>query len=125
MSSTVSLCAAPPFAAICVAPWICATAENVTGEPVNPEAVAVAVWVPALGPSVRPIVATPVASVELLAAVTDPPPVATAHETETPAWGAPCASLTSTASGAASGWPAAPTWLLPLLMLIVPGGLLG
>jgi hypothetical protein len=52
---------------------------NVTG--VSPATVAVAVWVPAFGPSVRVVLATPVASVVLEPGATAPPPEATAQFT--------------------------------------------
>src|SRR6266705_694344 len=65
-------CASPPFSAICVAPWICAVAPKLTGEPVRPVLDAVAVWAPALAPRVQILIAMPSASVSRRAAYCRP-----------------------------------------------------
>src|SRR2546425_6298166 len=64
-----------------------AVAVNVTGEPVSPPTDAVAVWMPAVSPSVRVAVAMPFTSVSDVAGVIEPPPDATAHATVTPCTG--------------------------------------
>src|SRR2546427_528072 len=128
MANTVSVCPSPEIAgalASWVAPWTCATAPNVTGEPVRPVFEAVALWAPALAPRVHVATAMPLASL-LLVAGSDPPPVAP-HATLTLATGALCASVTKTRSAFGSGWPAGPTWLSPefvgvLAMLVAGGG---
>ena len=62
---------------------------KVTGDPLRPVRVAVAVWVPALDPRVRVALDTPLASVWLEAGAIDPPPLPTAQFTVTPATGLP------------------------------------
>lgn len=70
----------------------CAVAVKVTGG--SPRAVAVSVFAPT-EPSVQlPTVAMPKVLVVVVPPVTDPPPVATANVTGTPAVGFPLASLT-------------------------------
>src|SRR2546425_6411314 len=115
----------PPFLAIWVAPWICAVAPNVTGEPVRPVLEAVALWAPALAPRVHVTTAMPLASL-LLVRGSDPPPVVP-HTTVTLETGLLCASVTRTRSAFGSDWPAGPTWLSPefvsvLAMLVAGGG---
>ena len=73
--------------AMFTAPLICDTALNWTGARLP--ATALAVWVPALGPSVRRVLAIPATSVTREAGDTLPPPAVTEKETLTPASGAP------------------------------------
>src|SRR5437868_14265572 len=72
----------------------CAVAVNVTGG--RPAAVAVSVLVPSEPRVQLPTFAMPKVFVVVAPPVTDPPPVATANVTATPAVGFPLASLTVT-----------------------------
>src|SRR5574341_1803067 len=125
VARTVSVWLFPALRAIWVAPWICATALNVTGEPTSPALVAVVVWAPAVAPSVRMTAATPPASVTLDAALTEPPPDAAAQLTAMPWTPAPVESLTITERGVASAVPAAPTGESPpssaMVFAVCPG----
>ena len=70
-------------------------AVKVAGLPVNPVNVALSVFVPAVVPSVQlPTVATPLLPELGVAPVTDPPPLATANVTVTPATTLAFASVT-------------------------------
>ena len=83
-------------------------AVNVTGDPTSPSAVAVRVFVPAVGPSVQlPTVAMPEALVLGLSAVIEPPPEATANTTVISPTGFPSMSVTSTDGGLDTSVPAA------------------
>ena len=85
----------------CVAAPAVAVAEKVKGLPVSAGwVVAVSVLAPAVLPSVHePTVAIPDAFVVALAPVIDPPPLATANVTATPAFALPLASVTSATTG--------------------------
>ncbi len=97
-------------------------ALNVTGEPVSPATVAVAVCAPTVAPSVQLIVARPEALVTDVAADTLPPPVTMAQFTVTPATGAADALVTLTTIGLASAVLTVPVWLLPELTAMVVAG---
>ena len=91
-------------------------AENDTGEPDRPAAVAVAVCDSAVSPSVHDVCAAPFASVVAVAGFTEPP-LAAANVTGTPATPSPSAAVTRTTSGWASvrgvGFPTMPVCPLP------------
>jgi hypothetical protein len=100
----VALPAAIVFAAAAVP-----VAVNVTGLPVETEAEAVIVFVPALVPSVQLVnVATPAASVLTAAGLAgddEPPPPVITNATATPATPFPLMSVTFTEGGAATAVP--------------------
>ena len=80
---------------------------NVTGEPVSDSLVAVTVFEPAVVPNVQlPTVAMPLAFVVTDALVSEPPPVATANVTFTPATGLLFASFMMTLGAVATAEPA-------------------
>src|SRR5512134_2129556 len=108
---------------IWVAPWMVAMALNVIGEPARPARVAVVVWTPAFGPSVRVIDAMPSTPDTVVVALTAPPPP-TAQFTVTPWTGALLASRTSTCKGARAV-PAGATWLSPAWIAICVAVVLG
>src|SRR5205807_9525297 len=94
-------------------------AVNVRGLPVNPGAVAVSVYGPAVLPRIQlPTAAMPVASVVWFAPVTVPPPVPGANVTATPATGLLLASRTITDGGMATAVPVIAFWPLPAFMAI-------
>src|SRR6267143_4741554 len=92
---------------------VVAVAVKTTGEPVSPFTLAVSVWVPALGPSVRVTEATPLLPVTGDADDTDPPPLPTTQVTEIPVFPFPCASITITLCAVARVLFTEPVWLLP------------
>src|SRR5205807_591020 len=101
---TVPVWRSPPFTDIWVAPATLAVIVN--GLPVNPGAVAVSVFGPAVVPSIQlPTAAMPVASVAGLAPVTLPLPVPGTNVTATPATGLLLASRTITDGGTATAVP--------------------
>ena len=78
-----------------------------TGDPVSPLAVAVRLLAPVAEPSVHDsTVAMPDASVVEFAPLTEPPPLATANTTATPATPFPLESVTFTEGGIATALPA-------------------
>jgi hypothetical protein len=83
-------------------------AVKVTGDPLRPATLAVAVWafVPAADPSVHVTDAKPVASVDVAALDRVPPPAVTVQATVTPSTGAPEAPVTRTTSGCPRPVPA-------------------
>src|SRR5439155_16095391 len=91
----VSVWALPENNAIVVAVPPTAVAVKVTGEPVNPATVAVAVCDPVAPPSTRVAAAMPPPLVIELGVI-DPPPVTTAHVTVTPGTALPSRCVTST-----------------------------
>ena len=96
-------------------------AVNVTGDPVRPADVAVSEFAPAVVPSVQLVtVAMPLASVVTAdVGTTVPPPVATANVTDTPDFGFPFASVTSTLGSVATAEPATADCPLPAFTAIV------
>src|SRR4051812_12370154 len=75
-----------------------------------------------IGPSVHDVTfATPVASVVALPPTTDPPPVATAKDTATPATALASASITLTAGDAATAAPAIAVCVAALFAAAVVG----
>ncbi len=92
-------------------------AVKVTGLPLipDPAALAVSVLLPAVEPRIQEVAAaTPFAPVTTGAVgSTEPPPVATAKVTLTPATGLPLASRAITDGGVATAVPAVAVWLLP------------
>src|SRR6266540_3553061 len=76
-------------------------------------AVAVVVWIPGRIPSVRTVVACPLAPVIEDGGVTEPPPLAVAHVTVTLPTGLPFASVTSTSCGVPNMLPTCPVRLSP------------
>ena len=90
-----------------------AVAVKVSGEPARPAEVAVTDPGPVAAPSVQLSVAIPEAFVTELASDTLPPPEATAQLIVRPATGLTFASVTSTASGAASTVLAGPLCAAP------------
>ena len=81
-------------------------AVKVTGLPVRPEAVAVRVFVPAVGPRVHDVAAAmPSAPVVAVGGVTVPLPGAAAKFTVTPPTGLPLASFTITEGGGVTAVP--------------------
>ena len=91
-------------------------AVNVTGEPVSPATVAVAVCTAPAMPRLHDVCASPAASVTMVVGLTEPP-FAAANVTDTPPTPRPSAAVTRTAMGWASvcvvGLPMIPDWLLP------------
>ena len=85
---------------------------NVTGEPVRPVALAVAVFVPAVLPRVSVVCACPSVLVTMVAADSEPPPVAIANVTMKPETGFPPASFTTTTNGLSAVATVA-LWLFP------------
>src|SRR2546421_3103993 len=85
-----------------------------------PAAVAVRVFVSAVGPSVQDVTAAiPLAFVvTCVAGLTVPPPEVTANVTATPATGFPAPSRTITAGGEATAVPAGADWLVGPLAAI-------
>src|SRR3989442_9069288 len=102
-----------PTVTLAVRGAVVAVAVNTTGEPVRPFTLAVSVFVPALGPSVRIAEATPLPPVTGDVNETVPPPSPTAHVTVTPDLALPCPSLTSTLCVVARVVLTEPVWLLP------------
>src|SRR3989442_6045060 len=102
-----------PTVTLAVRGAVVAVAVNTTGEPVRPFTLAVSVFVPALGPSVRITEATPLPPVTGDVNETVPPPSPTAHVTVTPDLALPCPSLTSTLCVVARVVLTEPVWLLP------------
>src|SRR5438874_2306551 len=82
-----------------VAAGAVAVAVNVKGEPVSPALVHETLWAPTVEPSVNFDDAWPMESVLTVVADSEPPPVATAKTTETPATGFPAASFTIATNG--------------------------
>ena len=110
---TSPVCASPLLRASVVAAPGRAVAEKLTGDPLAPETVAVAVRVPAACGSVQVDAAKPEASVTpLVGAITAPVPAAL-HVTVAPTSGCP-SRVTRTRIGLASAWPTVPLWLFPL-----------
>jgi len=97
-------------------------ALNVTGEPESPVEVAVTVFVPAVGPSVKVEEALPSELVVVLVTERDPPPAVTANVTLTPLTGLLLASLTITTKGLDSAVPTVPLWPLPEKKAILAAG---
>ena len=83
-------------------------AVKVTGEPVNPAEVAVAVLGPSSGPSVNAADAIPSVAVVDTGGATAPPPAVTAQSTETPATGLPNSSSARTCSATGSAASTSP-----------------
>ena len=96
---------------IWVAPPTCAVIEKVTV--VSPDALAVVVCVPGIGPSVRVVLVLPSAPVTEEVGFTEPPPVAGDHPIVTLGTGLPFASVTSTTWGVESVVPTCPVRLSP------------
>src|SRR5213596_2888826 len=94
--ATVPVCGSIDCLTSCVAAPANAVAVNVTGEPVSPPTEAVAVCVPAPGPSARDEVAMPFTSVKDVTGVIDPPAGPAAQWTCTPCTGSPTAFFTAT-----------------------------
>src|SRR5439155_1140938 len=94
LASIVSVCALPPFKAIVAAPPAVAVAEKLTGEPVRPPTVAVAVCAPAVEPSTRVADAMPLEFVFEDGVIEPPPPAA--HVTVMLLTGLAARSVTST-----------------------------
>src|SRR2546425_13354018 len=86
-----------------------------TGEPVRPLtlAVAVSLLVPDFVPRVQTTDASPCELVEAEVAERCPPPAVTAKVTETPETPAPDAVVTLTTRGCRTACPTVPDWLLP------------
>src|SRR2546423_11136814 len=80
----------------------------------SPATVAVAVLVPAAGPTVRRACDRPLASVGSLRGVIEPPPAVTAQVTVIPATGFPALSSTRTTKSCASAVPTGAAWPSPL-----------
>src|ERR1035437_1479082 len=100
----------------------CARAVKVSGEFVSVPAEAVADCVPAVGPSVHEVCASPLASETTLAFATLPAPVATAKFTVTPETPTPSPAATFTTSGCASCVPTLPVCPLPPCAMICDAG---
>src|SRR5436190_5029959 len=107
---TVAICALPPLTERLPADPDVPVAENVTGLPASPVAVAVREFAPAVPPNVQAVnAATPdafVGTVAGLAGAVDPPPLATAKPTFTLATGLPSASVTMTEGAVETAVPA-------------------
>src|SRR5712692_5122434 len=106
--------------ASCVATPATPVAVKDTGLPVRPPAVAVNVFVPAVGPSVQDVTAAMPLALVVTAVVglTVPPPPVTAKVTATPATGLPLASFTITDGGTATAVPTVAVWVLPAFTAI-------
>ena len=94
---------------------------KLTGEPVNPVAVAVSVFAPAVVLSVQAgLVATPALSVvTVVPEASEPEPVPVANVTDTPLTALPCASVTFTDGAVVTAVPTVALWLLPTFNAIV------
>jgi hypothetical protein len=92
---------------------------NVTGLPASVPDDAVTVLLPAVGPNVSVLDATPELFVVVAVEVSAPPPAVTAKVTVTPETPLPLASLTFTVNGALNCCPTVPVWLFPLTRAIV------
>ena len=75
--------------------------------------------VPAVGPSLRLVLAWPLALVTALTGVTLPPPAVTVKFTVVPAWGLLLPSRTSTTRGWLNVVFTVPLWLSPLALVMV------
>jgi hypothetical protein len=96
-------------------------ALKITGDPVSPVAAAVRLLGPAAEPSVHdPTVAIPDAFVVAFGALTEPPPLATANTTATPATAFPFESVTFTEGAIATALPATAVCASPPLIEIDP-----
>jgi hypothetical protein len=85
----------PAFAMFAAGPAT-VVAENVSGDPVSPAAVAVAVFVVSVLDTLNTVLAIPEASLVAVAGVTEPPPAVTANVTVVPDTALPNASVTLT-----------------------------
>jgi hypothetical protein len=101
------------FASDAAAPGV-AVAVNVTGDPVAPLNVALAVCEPETVPSVQALAATPFASVTADVGFREAPAVPVDQVTVEPAAAVP-PSVTDTLSGCASACPTTAVWASPLL----------
>jgi hypothetical protein len=104
---TVALCGFPDRTAIRAAAPATPVAVKVTGEPLNPVAVAVSVFAPTVVPKVQAgLVAIPPLSVITAPEdANEPPPLPTAKVTGTPLTALPCASVTTTEGAVATAVP--------------------
>ena len=109
--STVAVWLLPSYRAMSVAVSAKAVALKLTGEPVSPAEVAVALCAPAVVPRVQVLADRPLASVLTSVGDTEPSPVA--KVTATPETGLPYWSVTWTRIGLARAVPTVAVWLLP------------
>src|SRR6185312_13832492 len=112
-STDITSCEAAPTIAVAVA-------VNVAGA-LSPATAAVAVCCPRSAPSVHVSVATPFASVCVVAFASAPPPDATAHATFTPGVALPYASCSTTDNGAPRSAESRPDWLFPPVIAMAAG----
>jgi hypothetical protein len=115
---TVALCRSPDRTAIRVAAPATPVAVKVTGEPLNPVAVAVNRFGPAVVPKVQVglVAIPPLSVITALEEATEPPPSPTAKVTGTPLTALPCPSVTTTEGAVPTAVPTVARCRLPPFM---------